>query len=267
LTANWRSPLLPWYPAASTMRTHHAVPGVICVALSIGCNSSETKECHQKMVAAQNVVNTVESSSVDSLTRSIQMIRLAESSCKQAGRDSEVKELSAGRERLEAHLVLVEQRAERKKTREALTPEQLEQLVRDGDPNCPKGQARRDKATNKEIRCIGPQPVEMNWEQAKKYFASRNFHHVPTSDDSVLTFESGAERYVFRYAEKDSSSPATCIIINPRPGTSWQETVARSTGVAPEKLRDGGTVGVAQGKLPLSIDNKNQVARLGVCPR
>jgi hypothetical protein len=267
LTANWRSPLDPWYAPDSTMRIHHAVSGFFCVASSIGCNTSEVKQCHQKMAAAQNVVNTVESSSVDSLTRSIQMIQLAEVACKQAGRDSEVRELSAARERLAAHLVLVEQRAERKKTHEALTPEQLDQLVREGDPNCPKGQARRDKASNKEIRCVGPQPIEMNWGQAKKYFTSRNFHHVPTSEEAVLTLESGAERYVFRYPEKDSSSPANCVTINPRPGISWQETVARTTGVAPEKLRNGGTVAVAHGTLPLSVDEQNQVARIGVCPK
>jgi hypothetical protein len=249
------------------MRFPNAVTAGLCLIASFGCNSADTKLCHQKMTEAQNVVNVVESNSVDSLTRSIQMIGLAEAACSKAGRDTEVKELTQARERLEGHRVLVEERADRKKSREALTPAQIDRLVREGDPNCPKGQAYQNKASNKEIRCTGPQPVEMTWEQAKKYFSARNFRSVATGESTVLTLESGAERYVFRYAQPNSSNPATCVVIYSRPGISWQETVARNTGVAPEKLKNGGTVAVAQSKLLLVVDEQNQVARMGDCPK
>jgi hypothetical protein len=218
------------------------------------------------MAEAQTVVNAVESSSVDSLNRSIQMIQLAEAACKKAGRDSEVKDLTSARERLQGHLVLVEERAERKKSRESLSPTQLDKLVREGDPNCPKGQGYQHKASGKEIRCTGLQPAEMNWEQAKKYFVSRNFRSVVSHEASVLTLESGAERYVYHYGEKDSASPARCVVIFSRPGISWQEAVARNTGISPEKLKNGGSVSLLQGKLKLSVNETNQVARLGDCP-
>jgi hypothetical protein len=249
------------------MRKSVIEAAVALLVVCIGCNSPETKECHEKMAAAQNTVNAVEANSIESVNRSIGAIRSAEAACKRAGRESEVKELTLAKERFEGHRVLLEERNARKVQRESLTPAQLERLLREGDPNCPKGQGYLNRVSNKEIRCTGVQPIEMNWEQAKKYYAARNFRSVVTGEDTTLTLESGAERYVFRFAEKNSSSPAKCIVIYSRPGVSWQEAVARNTGVPPEKLKDGGSITVAQGKLLLSVDEKNQVARIGDCPK
>lgn len=230
-----------------------------------GCNSPQTKACHEKMAEAQSAVNTVESDSVDSLTRSIQLIELAESTCRTAGRDGETKQLTQARERLTGHRVLVEERDARRKERESLSPTVLEKLVREGDPNCPRGQAYQNKASGKEIRCTGLQPVEMGWEQARKYFASRNFRRVDTGDDRTLTLESGGEKFVFRYDQKDSTRAADCVIVYPRPGISWQEAVARSTGIPPERLKNGSAITVGQRRMPLTVDEQNQVARLGDC--
>ncbi len=249
------------------MRKPIAEATVAILIACAACNTVDTKECHGKMAAAQNIVNTVEANSIESVNRSIGAIQSAEAACKRAGREGEVKELSLAKDRFEGHRVLLEERNARKVQRESLSPAQLEKLVRDGDPNCPKGQGYLNKASNKEIRCTGVQPVEMNWEQAKKYFSGRNFRSVMTGEESTLTLESGAERFVFRYAQKDSASPPTCVIIYSKPGISWQEAVARNTGVPPEKLKDGGIVTVGQGRLPLRVDEKNQVARLGDCPK
>jgi hypothetical protein len=218
------------------------------------------------MASAQNVVNAVDGNSLDSVNSSIAAIESAEEPCRRAGRSGELKELGQAKERLTGHRALLEERAERKK-REALTPAQIDKLLREGDSTCPRGQGYQPKGTTKEIRCTGPQPVEMGWEQAKKYYASRNFRSVTTAEDSVLTMESGAERYVFRYTEKGSSGPAHCVIVYSRPGISWQEAVARNTGVAPEKLRAGSSISVGQTKWLLTVDEKNQVAHLGDCPR
>ena len=238
-----------------------------CLALLAGCNSPQTKLCHEKMAEAQTVVNAVESNSADSLTRCIQLIDLALTTCKAAGRGGEIKQLNQARERFAGHLVLVEERDARRKAKESITPLQLEKLVREGDPNCPRGQGYQNKAIGKEIRCTGLLPVEMGWAQAKKYFAARNFRSVDTGEESVLTLESGSEKYVFRFAERESRSPAKCIGVYPREGISWQEAVARNTGVAPERLKDGTTITVGNLSLAVSIDEKNQTARLGDCPK
>jgi hypothetical protein len=247
---------------------YHAVKATIAgLVVSTGCNSPETKECHERMATAQTIVNAVESNSIDSVNRCIGAIQSAEAACKRAGRDSEVKELTQAKERFEGHRVLLEERNERKQQRESISPAQLEKLLRDGDPSCPRGQGYLNKASNKEIRCTGVQPAEMNWSQAKKYFGTHNFRSVMTGEESILTLESGAERYVFHYTEKDSPNPARCIVIYSKPGISWQEAVARNTGVPPERLKDGGTITLAQGRLQLSVDDKNQVARIGDCPK
>lgn len=219
------------------------------------------------MSEAQSAVNTVESNSLDSLTRGIQLIELAESACKQSGLEGEVKQLTAARERFTGHRALVEERDARKKEKDSLTPDQLEKLARDGDPNCPRGQAYQNKASAKEIRCTGIQPVEMAWAQAKRYYASRNFRSVVTGEETALTLESGSEKVVFRYGQKESTKPATCILLYPRQGMSWQENVARSTGVAPEKLKAPGTLTLAQGKLTLTVDEQTQIVRIGDCPK
>lgn len=247
------------------MKKSSILSGSIALVIAVACNSPETKECHQKMAAAQNVVNAVESNSLDSVNRSIGAIEGAEVVCRRAGRSSELKELGQAKERLVGHRGLLEERADRRRSA-TLTPAQLEKLVRDGDPNCPKGQGYQNKASKKEIRCTGVQPVEMNWEQARKYLAGRNFRVVAGTEASVLTMESGAERFVFRYAERESRQPASCVIIQSRPGISWQEAVARNTGVPPEKLKNGGTISLAQGTLLLDVDEQNQIARIGNCP-
>lgn len=237
-----------------------------CAALQ-ACNSPQTKLCHEKMAEAQTAVNAVEPNSVDSLTRSIQLIELASDACKQAGRDSEVKQLQQARERMAGHRSLVEERDARKKAKEAMSPQELDRLVREGDPSCPRGQGYQAKTGGKQIRCTGVQPIEMGWEQAKKYFGSRNFRSVPASDETVLTMESGSEKYVFHYTERGSAAAPKCLEIFPREGISWQEAVARCTGVAPERLKDGGTVSVARGRVDLHVDQNNQIARLGDCPK
>lgn len=249
------------------MRYHHVTSGGLFLWLLSGCNSPERTLCHDKMLEAQSAVNAVESNSSDSLTRSIQLIELAESACKKAGLDAEVKQLTAARERFAGHRSLVDERDARKKAKESLTPAELDKLARDGDPNCPKGQAYKNKASGKEIRCTGVQPVEMGWAQAKKYYESRNFHSVVTHEASALTLESGGEKVVFRYREKESQEPPQCIMLYPRPGMSWQENVARNTGVSPEKLKRGGTVPLAQGQLTFSVDEQTQIAKIGDCPK
>lgn len=230
-----------------------------------GCDSQQTKVCHEKMTEAQNAVNTVESDSVDSLTRSIQLVELAESACKAAGRQGEGEQLAQARSRLSGHRVLVEERDARRKEKESLSPVLLDKLAREGDPNCPRGQAYQHKASGKEIRCTGAQPIEMGWEQASKYFASRNFRRVETGANATLTLESGGEKFVFRYDHKDGVRPADCVIIYPRPGVAWQEAVARATGVPPERLKNGSAITVGQRKVSLRVDEQNEVAKLGEC--
>lgn len=249
------------------MNRRFAPPSLVCSMMFAACNSPQTKLCHEKMAEAQTAVNGVDSNSADSLTRSIQLVALATDACKVAGRDSEVKQLEQARERLAGHRSLVEDRDARKKAKEALTPQELERLVREGDPSCPRGQAYQSKIGGKQIRCTGLQPIELGWEQARRYFSSRNFRGVPGSDETVLTMESGSEKYVLHYEEKGSATPPKCMVIYPRPGISWQEAVARITGVPPERLRDGSTVSVAQGKLSIKVDQKNEIVRVGDCSK
>jgi len=228
------------------------------------CRLAEAKKCHEQMAQAQAVVNAVEGNSLSSVEDSIQAVRKAQGVCRDAGRDSEAKQLAQAAEQLEAHAALIKQH-QAEKSREKLTPEQLEALVKRGDPRCPRGQAYKHADSEKEIRCTGPQIADMTRDQAAKYFAARGFHFVKQDDPKVLSAEYGAERYVFHYPDTAGRSRCTCLVLYPAPGIPWQEAVSRATSIFPNRLENGGTVKLRSGPKALKVDEKNNVIRIGDC--
>jgi hypothetical protein len=241
---------------------------VLGAALLSGCQLlPATKECHRQMTVAQTALDGLDASSLDALGRGLAAVKTAESACKEAGRDEETKKLSEAVVRIQGQIELVTKRQLEREQRKR-TPEQLAKLEKDGDPDCPKGQAYKPRGSDKEIRCTGMLPIDMGFAQAKKYFSARGFRFPKQEDPASLVAESGSERYVYRYKSPSDPGPARCVMIYPRPDISWQETVARLTGTSPEKLKPGGTVKTAAQTLPLAVEDteKKVLARLGDCP-
>jgi hypothetical protein len=216
---------------------------------------------------AQGIVNQIESTSTESLQRSLDAIEEARRACEEAGRTSEVQQLVSARAQISGHLQLVQERRSSRK-RSKLTPEEIDRLVANGDPNCPKGQGWKHPS-GKEVHCSGPQLVDMSWKQAKEYFEDRGYRVQVGDSAPTLKAEYGAELYTFTYASKEDPGPPRCLVMYPAPQVTWQEATARATRTPPWRLKsDTTTVQGGRGKLAFKLEEgvNKLIIRIGDCP-
>lgn len=232
----------------------------------VACHSPEVKQCIAQYDSAQRVVRDVKGESIDSVEASVAAIDAAIELCRKAERHDEVDNLTTARQTLAAHLDALNRRANRPKAAPE-SPEQLALLEKKGDPRCPAGQGYKHRKTGKEIRCAGPQLIEMGWNQAKEYLGQRAYSVKTDEARSELRAEYGAELFVFRYAKPGDATGPRCLTLYPAPGTSWQEAVARATGARPDKLKPGTPVKTSLGPRQLAVDEGENklVIRLGEC--
>jgi hypothetical protein len=237
-----------------------------CAALAAACNRAKVEKCHELMEASQPLVRDIAPNSLDSVEGAASAVEAALLACKEAERETEVRELGGAHEQLVRHIGALKER-EARENRRKIAPAELSKLVERGDPNCPKGQAYKHRASGKEIRCIGPQPIRMSYEQAKRYFVARGYNLLESPRPEEVVAEYGAEKFVFEYARAGDTRPPRCATIYPPPGMSWQEAVARLTGASPARLELDEPVPTPIGKLPLEVQQgKNELTvKLGSC--
>jgi hypothetical protein len=246
----------------------------LCVAVALlaiftsGCDE-DSRACRAEFDRAQTVVKDLKSDSpIETVKGSVAALDTAISACDRAGLGAEKGELQKARNQVGAHLDVLERRAKRKK-REKPTPEQLAALVKNGDPACPKGQAYLNRESKKEIKCTGPQIIEMTAGDLKDYFEEKRYRLTSNDAPPSLRAEYGAELYVLTFDGPGPGAKVRCLEIYPAPGVSWQELTSRMTGTPPEKLKSGTSVATALGALPLSVEDsdKKTLARIGECQR
>jgi hypothetical protein len=227
--------------------------------------SKETRECQRELEVAQKIVLEVDSKSTDSVDKSLRAVEGALAACEKAERWGEHKELLGARNQLRAHLDHMRSKAA-DPARRKLTPEQVDKLVKQGDTSCPDGQGYKHAATGKEIRCTGPQIVEMSYAAAREYFDKRGYK-LTEEPPATLKAEYGAERYELSYQVPKDDRPPRCFTLHPPPEMSWQEATARVTGVSPERLKPSGTVRTKAGPRPLLVQagETKSLIRIGEC--
>ena len=218
------------------------------------------------MTSAQEVVNKVDAKDPASLEKSLAAVEAARAACEKAELGREREELLKAKNQLSAQLDYIRKKANRRETRK-LTPEQLAVFLKSGDPSCPKGQGYKHKPSGKEIKCAGPQIVEMSWPSAKDYFESRGYKVTTLTGPPTLKAEYGAELYVFSYSAVEDLQAARCVRLYPPPGIPWQEWTSRATGTPPNRLKPGGTVKSAHGDLPLQVEDTESkvLVHIGSC--
>lgn len=204
------------------------------------------------MTTAQGIVNKVDAKQQSSVEESLAAVETARAACDEAGRTTERDELVRAKNELQAHLDYLKRKASEPQI-EKLTPDQIAALVKNGDPSCPKGQAYKRSPTQ-EIRCTGPQIVDMNFSSADTYFTNRGYKVTTTPAPPTLRAEYGAELVVFTFATQNDDQPAKCVAFYPPMGMSWQEATGRITGTAMRKLENAKQVKTAHGDKPLRID-------------
>lgn len=229
-----------------------------------GCEKEQAALCQDTFNKAQQTVNQIDSSSLESVEQSLAAVTSALAACNQEGKSGEVKELTAAKNKISAHYEWLKARPPKQQKR---TPAELEQLAKQGDPDCPKGMAYKQRETGKEVRCIGPVPVNMAWRAARAYYERRDFRVRPGKTSNVLEMEYGAELHRFEFTEENSSAPAKCVTVYPPPGMGWQEATARMTGARVDRIKAGEPVKAGPRTLMLQVvDEPGQVlVKLGEC--
>jgi hypothetical protein len=232
---------------------------------ALGCQ--DARRCRSELASAQEVVKALDSKSVESLGGAVTALDTAIAACDKAGLGAEREQLVEAKNQIGAHKALLERKAAQKK-RPALTADEVGKLLKEGDPSCPKGQAyKQGGGAGKEIRCTGPQLIDLSMADVKDYYASRRFKLQETADPPRLRAEYGAELYVFTFDKPNDSAGAKCIEVYPAPGIPWREAVARTTGAPLDKVKAGGSIKAKRGDLALRIEDteKKQLAKIGDC--
>jgi hypothetical protein len=203
------------------------------------------------MTTAQGIVSKVDGKQQSSVEGSLAAVESARDACEKAGRNTESDELLRAKNQLQAQLDYLKRKTEPPVPK--LSADQIAALVKGGDPACPKGQAYRRSPTQ-EIRCTGPQIVDMNWKGADAYYTNRGYKLTRTPAPPTLRAEYGAELIVFTFAAQNDDQPSKCIAYYPPPGMSWQEATGRLTGTPMKKLEDAKSIKTSRGETPLRVD-------------
>lgn len=231
----------------------------------LGCESEDAKACRDSYMKTHALLAGLEAKESKELGDVQPVLEAVESTiplCKKANLHKEVAELEKVQRTLQSNANQLRNYMPRKE----LSPEELDKLVKDGDPNCPKGQAYFYRKTGKQVKCIGPQVVSFTRGQAEEYYKNRGFKLKV--EGTTLDAEFGPESYHYEFSGADANAKSLCLKVMAMPGMSWEESVSRVTGANPALLKKGATVRAEDGsKWPLThIDNDKQPAyTLGKC--
>jgi hypothetical protein len=237
-----------------------------CVlAAAGGCKSKAALECQTQFQNAQIIVQK-ESGAAAGLETSLGAVDRALVACKAADREKEVEQLTLARNTLALHAQTVKDRASRPK-RAKPTPAELDELLKRGDPNCPKGMAYKAEGSDRQIKCIGLQPVRMNWTKAHDYYSNLGFRVVTSDSPPTVRAEHGSELFIFTFTKVNDDQPPQCLTIYPEASVPWQEAVSRATGAPIQKLKIGSAVPMSEGNVALNVDEGKDklVIYLGSC--
>jgi hypothetical protein len=229
----------------------------------LGCDP-DAKLCRERMQSAQAVVAQVDGKSIASVEQSLSAVTEAHAACEKAKLGTERELLLKAKNELSAQRELLEQREHRKK-QQAPSATELAELVKHGDPNCPKGQAYKPKDSKSEVRCTGPELVDMSLDALKTYFGDRHFKLTTQGDPPTLRAEHGAETFVFTFASGDTTAPR-CVTAYAASGVSWQEVAARLSGAAPERLKLDQALKSGSGEqLALKVEHATDQPKVTLC--
>lgn len=234
---------------------------VSVLALGAGCDSPDVKQCRSQYLEVYAQVGAVDTGEQESVEGALQRVNDTLSICERANLAEEKKQLSIAQRKLDSHAQYLRHQATQKK----LTPEELEQLVKQGDPYCPKGQSYQYQKSGKKVKCTGPQLVDMNWKQATEYFQQRGFKLTPTG--SVLKAESGSVSYTYTFSKVDDGAAARCLVVFAPPQIPWEETASRVTGELPRRIKRDEPIKTANGPRAFKVeeDAVQAVIKLGEC--
>jgi len=127
--------------------------------------------------------------------------------------------------------------------------------------------AYKAEGSDRQIKCIGLQPVRMNWANARDYYSSLGYHVATSENPPTLRAEHGSELFIFTYAKVEDTGPPRCLTLYPEAQIPWQEAVSRATGAPIQKLKPGSPVPMSEGDVQLRLDEGKDklIIYLGIC--
>ena len=238
---------------------------LLATLLSVSCKSESVRNCQQQFQNAQIVVQNL-SGSPEGLDASIAAVNIALGACRAAEREREVEQLQLAHNSLSEHVETVRRLAGRPK-HPKLNASEVSELLKHGDPQCPKGMAYKIEGNDRQVSCTGLQPIRMNWSKAREYYTKLDFRVTTTDAPPTVQAEHGSEKYIFTYSRPEDTSPPRCLTIYPKPELPWQEAVGRATGAQLRKLKLGAPVATTDGDVALRVDEGTDklVIHLGNC--
>lgn len=238
---------------------------LLVTLLSVSCKSETNRICQQQFQNAQIVVQNL-SGSPEGLDASMAAVNVALGACRAADREREVEQLQLAHNSLIEHAERVK-RLVGKPKHPKLSADEISELLKQGDPQCPKGMAYKIEGSDRQVNCTGLQPMRMNWNKAREYYAKLDFRVTTTHSPPTVQAERGSEKYIFTYSRPDDTSPPRCLTIYPIPELPWQEAVGRATGAQLQKLKLGSPVPTPDGNVALRVDEGKDklVIHLGNC--
>lgn len=239
-------------------RTSWAIGWVLSVVGVLACDSAEVKQCREHYMVAYGLVSAVDTTKLESVEQALEKVSSTLPMCEKAKLAEEIKQLETAQRKLESHQTYLQQQANLKK----LTPEMVADLVKKGDPNCPKGTAYKVSEDAEQIRCTGPQILDMNREQATKYFERLAFKI--TSEGPKLKAESGSVSYTYTFGAGGDSKAASCVTVFSPPGIPWEETASRISGVKPTRIKRDEPLPMKSGERQLKVEEQEIQAVLWV---
>lgn len=239
--------------------------GVVLLVLSAAaCNPLRFFECKDEMAASQEVLLQMDDQEPADVERALHAVNRAVGACEGVAPDAEFSKMKDAAQKLEKQLSGL--RGRKPPERPLKSEAELALLASQGDPDCPRGQKYEHPQNKQMIQCKGPQLVEMTPADVRRHFVqNRNFREIRKG--AHLRVERGAEVFEFVHEAPESSSPPRCVTVVGLRGISWQELVARATGVQPRRLKLGKPVPTSRGALPLLVEGDDQqfTVKLGQC--
>ncbi|OQX68271.1 MAG: hypothetical protein B6A08_10920 [Sorangiineae bacterium NIC37A_2] len=247
--------------------TGRFAPGWVLASVALlGCQSPEVKACHTAMTTSQGALLSVDKESRASVESVLAEVEKARDACKSAGLKSETKSTEDAVRSLRTLLEVQQERAKRAQVK-PLSPEEQAELIKKGDPSCPRGEAYQLGEPPKLVRCTGATLFEMDEKAARAALERDGYRFLTEPGDKVQKAEHGSKTFLLEFGE--TSAPPICVRALAKPGVPWQETAARLLGVQPQKLMAGKKVSTKRGEVLVQIEGAppQETVLVGDCER
>ncbi len=229
---------------------------------SLGCKSEGEKKCEKLLNSSEVSLLSMSPTDEESVTSTLESIREALSAC-EAVKSPEVPEIKKGLKRVTTHLKRLQ--AGEVKAPKPPSQEELVRLEKEGDPECPAGQAYLHPLLGKKVQCRGPRMIEHSYAQVLAYFEK---HHIATMvKDAMVRGTQQGVTHSFLFNNKEGKEGPICLLIEAPSDQKEVELVAFATNIAPSRLDLSKPIEIEGKSVPVSVSREGEAlqVQLGDC--